>query len=181
MTLSYKALPAFSKGGMVAPRHGSTDADWGGDKDTPRSTSAYLFTFSGGAITWKTKKQSMVALSSREAEYIAATLVAKEGLWLKSKFDELNIIYINEFQLWCDNKSCITIAQNPKITDQNKHIRPRYHFLCELFEDGIIRLDYTPTLHMWADFLTKLVPAIKHWSCCQHVGLKCGARVTRGC
>ena len=104
----------------------------------------------------------MVVLSSREAEYIAATLVAKEGLWLKSKFDELNIIYINEFQLWCDNKSCITIAQNPKITDQNKHIRPRYHFLCELFEDGIIRLDYTPTLHMWADFLTKPVPAVKH-------------------
>ena len=181
MTLSYKALPAFSKGGMVAPLHGWTDADWGGDKDTSRSTSGYLFTFSGGAITWKTKKQSTVALSSTEAEYIAATLVAKEGLWLKSIFDELNIIHINEFQLWCDNKSCITIARNPKITDQNKHIRARYHFLCELFEDGTIRLDYTPTLHMWADFLTKLVPVVKHWSCCQHVGLKCGARVTGGC
>ena len=97
MTLSYKALPVFSKGGMVAPLHGWTDADWGGDKDTSRSTSGYLFTFSGGAITWKTKKQSTVALSSTEAEYIAATLVAKEGLWLKSIFDELNIIHINEF------------------------------------------------------------------------------------
>ena len=55
----------------------------------------------------------MVALSATAGEYVDATLVAKED-WLKSIFDELNVIYINEFQLWCDNKSCITIARNPK-------------------------------------------------------------------
>ena len=114
MTLSYKALPALSKGEIVAALHGWTDAGRGGDKDTSQSTSRYLFVFSGAAITWKTKKQPTVALSSTEVEYIAATLVAKEGLWLKSIFDELNVIHFNEFQVWCDNKSCITIARNPK-------------------------------------------------------------------
>ena len=103
-----------------------------------------------------------MALSSTKAEYIAATLLAKVGLWLQSIFSELDIIHIIEFSLWCDNQSCIKISRNPKITDQNKHIRARYHFLCELFEDGVLQIVYTPTLTMWANFLAKLVPSLKH-------------------
>ena len=70
---------------------------------------------------------------------------------------------------------------NPKITYQYKHIRARYHFLCELFEDDVLQIGYAPTLNMWADFLTKLVPSLKHWSCCQYIGLKCGVGVKGGC
>ena len=179
MTLTYKALSPSSKWDMVI--QGWTNADWGGDGDTSQSTFGFVFTFVGGAITWRTKKQGIMALSSTKAEYIAATLVSKEGLWLQSIFSELDIIHITEFRLWCDNQSCIKISRNPKITDQNKHIRARYHFLCELFEDGVLQIGYTPTLTMWADFLTKPVPSLKHWSCCQNIGLKCGVGVKGGC
>ena len=65
---------------------GWIDADWGGDKDTSRSTYGFVFTFAGGAIAWRTKKQATVALSFIKAKYIVATLVAKEGLWLQSIF-----------------------------------------------------------------------------------------------
>ena len=82
MTLTYKALSPSSKWDMVV-LEGWTDEDWGGYMDTSRSTYGSVFTFVGGAITWRTKKQGIMALSSTKAEYIAATLVAKEGIWLQ--------------------------------------------------------------------------------------------------
>ena len=60
--------------------HGWTDADWGGDMDDRKSTSGYVYTFAGGAIAWRSKKQATVSLSSTEAEYVAATLATKEGI-----------------------------------------------------------------------------------------------------
>ena len=137
MTLTIKALSPSSKWDLVVLQ-GWTNVDWGGDKDTSRSTSGFIFTFAGGAITWITNKKATMELSSTKAQYIVATFVAKEGLWPQSIFLELDIIHITEFQFWCDNQSCIKISRNPKITDQNKHIWARYHFLCELFEDGIL-------------------------------------------
>ena len=134
MMLNYKALSPSTKRDAPSLRQGLIDVDWGGDRDT----SKFVFTFYGSAITCSTKKQVTMALSSTEAEYIVATLVAKEGLWLQSIFSELDIIHITEFRLWCDNQSCIKISRNPKITYQNKHIRAQYHFLCELF-DGVLK------------------------------------------
>ena len=112
-----------------------------------------------------------MALSSTKAEYIAATLTTKEGLWLKSIIDELAILKISEFKLWCDNQSCIKITKDPKITEQNKHIRARHHFISELLEEYNLSIRHTSTQEMSADFLTKPVPNAKHWSCCHHIGL----------
>ena len=95
----------------------------GGDIDTSRSTSRMVFTFAGGAIAWRTKRKSSVALSSTEAEYIAATLTVKEGLWIKTIIEELDIFELKEIAVFCDNQSTIKLATNPKITDQNKHIQ----------------------------------------------------------
>ena len=117
MTLTYKALLPSPKWDMVVLQ-GWTYADCGRDRDTSQSSSGFVFTFSSGVSTWRTKKQAIVALSSIEVEYIMATLVAKEGLWLQSIFSELDIIHITEFRLWCDNQSCIKITRNPKITDK---------------------------------------------------------------
>ena len=175
MVLTYKAYFGADNSKIQAwlstPLQGWTDADWGGDIDSSRSTSGFLFTFAGGAIAWRTKKQATVALSSTEAEYIAATLTAKEGLWIRSIIQELDILRISKFRLWCDNQSCVKITKNPKITDQNKHIRARYHFITELVEEHNLDINYTPTQDMWADFLTKPVPCIKHWNCCKNIGL----------
>ena len=134
-------------------------------------TGFFCLLFVGVATAWHMKKQAIVALSSTEAEYIAATLTAKEGIWLWSIIQELNILQISKFRLWCDNQSCVKITKNPKITDQNKHIRARYHFIRELVEEHNLNNNYTPTPDMWVDFLTKLVPSTKHRNCCKHIGL----------
>ena len=88
---------------LSTPLQGWTYADWGGDVDCSRSTSSFLFTFARGAIAWHMRKQATVALSSTEAEYITTTLTPKEGLWLRSIIQELDILKISKFRLWCDN------------------------------------------------------------------------------
>ena len=79
-------------GWLHAPLQGWTDSDWGGDIDTSQSTSGMLLTFAGGAIAWRSKRQTSVALSSTEAEYVAAALTTKEGIWIKTIIEELDIL-----------------------------------------------------------------------------------------
>ena len=126
--------------------------------------------FAEGAIAWRSKRQTSVALSSTEAEYVAATLTAK-GLWIKTIIQELDIFNLSEMKIYCDNQSCIKLAENPKITDQNKHIRARHHFIRELVAAKEFSIQFTPTTSMWADFLTKPVSSQKHWICCNKIGL----------
>ena len=77
-------------------------------------------TFAGGAIAWRIKRQSAVALSSTKVEYIATTLITKEDLWIKTIIEEPDIFELKEMMVFCDNQSTIKLATNPKITDQNK-------------------------------------------------------------
>ena len=176
MTITYKSFQSWNtsslEGWHTSPLQGWTDSDWGGDVDSSRSTSGMVFMFAGGAISWRTKKQTTVALSSTEAEYVAAALAAKEGLWLKSILKELDVIQLSHMKMYCDNQSCIKIAINPKLTDQNKHIKAKHHFLRDLVEMKELELHYTSTTTMWADFLTKPVSQQKHWQCCSKLGLK---------
>ena len=92
-------------------------------------------------------------------------------MWIKTIIEELDIIKLNEVKVFCDNQSCIKLAINPKIMDQNKHIRARHHFIRELVEAKEMSLHYTSTTTMWADFLTKPIPQQKHWNCCNKIGL----------
>mgnify|MGYP000497592226 CR=1 FL=1 len=140
--------------------------------DTSRSTSGMVFMFAKRGIACKRKRQTSVALSSTEAEYVAATLTAKEGIWIKTMIEKLQIFKSSEVRIYCDNQSCIKLAENPKITDQNKHIRARHHFIRELIQEKAMTIHYTSTTTMWADFLTKPVPQQKHSSCCNKIHLK---------
>jgi hypothetical protein len=130
-----------------------------------------VFLFVGGTISWRSKRQDSVALSSTEAEYIAAALTSKEGLWIKTICEELDIFKQSELKIYCYNQSCIKLAENPKITDQNKHIRARHHFIRDLVATKDLSIHYTSTNTMWADFLTKPVSSKKHWTCCFKIGL----------
>ena len=101
---------------------GFTDADWQGDLDGRKSTSGYVFMLAGGAISWKSKKQDSVALSSMEAEYIAASEAVKEGVWLKEFLASLKVIdsASNPVTIYCDNQAAIKVSKDPKFHSKSK-------------------------------------------------------------
>ena len=88
---------------------GYSDADWGGDLDESKSNSGYVFTFGGGAVSWCSKKQDCIALSTMEAEYVACCLAAQEAIWLRSFLQNLNLTprVDDPVEMWCDNTAAI--------------------------------------------------------------------------
>ena len=136
---------------------GYSDADWGGDADNRHSTTGNLFLMAGGAISWLSKKQAVVALSTSEAEYIALSLATQEAVWLKRLLTELRVPN-QPVVLMEDNQGAIAIAKNPIAHSRTKHIDIRYHYIREALQDGEINLLYCPTDEMTADLLTKLIP-----------------------
>ena len=125
--------------------------------DTRRSTSDCILFLAGGPITWKSKLQPTVALSSTEAEYMALTLAAQEAISLRTLFAELTGID-EPVQLFGDNKSSIALSENPTSHQATKHIAIRHHFVREKVRDKDILLSYIPTASMVADALTKALP-----------------------
>lgn len=107
---------------------GFTDADMAGDVDTRKSTTGYLYTFAGAAVSWVSKLQKIVALSTTEAEYIAATEACKEMLWIQRFLGELGIKQ-DKYVLYCDSQSAIHLAKNPAFHSRTKHIDLRYHWI----------------------------------------------------
>ena len=107
---------------------GFTDADMSGDIDTSRSTSGYLITFAGGAVSWQSRLQKCVALSTTEAEYMAAVEAGKELIWMRDFLEELGVEQAS-YPLYCDNQSAIHLAKNAAYHSRTKHIQRRYHWL----------------------------------------------------
>jgi Reverse transcriptase (RNA-dependent DNA polymerase) len=144
--------------------HGYVDADWASDVNDRKSTSGYVFMLAGGAISWSSKKQPSVALSSTEAEYIAGAHAAKEAVWLQRLLREIwqQSESHTPVTLLIDNQSAIAIARNPEFHDRTKHIEVRHHFLRQQFESKAIDLSYVPTEDQTADVLTKGLAREKH-------------------
>ena len=138
---------------------GYTDADWASQAHR-HSISGYAFLFNGGAISWRSNKQPIVALSSTEAEYIAASDSSREAIWLRYLASELTGTPLSKPTLLrCDNQSAIKLVDNSDMFHaRTKHIDIRYHFIRELVDDKKIRLEYCPTNEMAADLLTKPLP-----------------------
>lgn len=139
--------------------HGYTDADWAGNPMDRRSTSGY-FTFVGGnLVTWKSKKQKIVALSSAEAEFRGIRNGLMEVLWLRGLMSELGLVSQNTCQLFCDNKAAISIAENPVQHDRTKHVEVDRHFIKENIESGVVEFPFARSEDQLADILTKAVGA----------------------
>ena len=132
-----------------------SDADWAGDLDDRKSTSGYLFKISGGAVSWRSKKQSSVALSTAEAEYIALASTAQEAVWLRQLTTELGNGSAEVTTIFEDNQAAISMSKNPQFHGRAKHISIKYHFVREQVSDGTVRLKYCRTQDMVADILTK--------------------------
>ena len=148
-----------------------SDADWGAGEDR-KSVSGYIFLLAGAAICWQSRKQSTVALSSTEAEYIALVQAAKELLWILQLLDDLGITdVINRNIIYEDNQGAIALAKNPEYHARTKHIDIQYHFIREYVEKGTIVLEYCETAKMLADALTKPLSKHRHQELAERMGL----------
>lgn len=172
-------------GGGTLDIEGHSDSDWAGDKESRKSTSGYIFMLNGGPVSWCSKRQATVALSSTEAKYIAFTLAAKEAMWLRLLLTELGILEANNqhaeinvrqentgvkalkediaqsppcgnsIDIKGDNQGSIALAHNPVFHARTKHIDIQHHYIRDKVSAGRINLTYIPTSEMIADGLTK--------------------------
>jgi hypothetical protein len=152
---------------------GFSDANWGNNTDDRHSICGYVFMLNGGAISWSSNKQSVVALSSTEAEYIGITHAAKEAIWIRHLLSELHSPQVLDYPLLvhCDNKSAIELAKNATFHSRTKHIAIRFHYIREALNDGVVTLEHRGTDEMPADMFTKALIRVKLNKFAQYVGL----------
>jgi hypothetical protein len=142
-----------------------SDASWGMDKDNRRSTTGWIIKLGNCWIDWNSRKQQTVALSSCEAEYMALGAAAQGALWIKSLLGEMGYGPNSSTTstptsspipiFYCDNKSAISMAQNNVLHNRSKHIDIKHHFIRELIERKVFRIDWISTSEQVADVLTK--------------------------
>ncbi|XP_039305154.1 secreted RxLR effector protein 161-like [Solenopsis invicta] len=144
------------------PLSSYVDADWANDRIDRKSYTGSAFILSNGAISWESRKQRSVALSSTEAEYMSLTDAAKEGIHLIGFLKELGLENLANVQMFNDNQSAAKLAHNPIYHARSKHIDVRFHFIREVLRCQPIKLEYLPTDLMIADVLTKPLSYAKH-------------------
>ncbi|KAH9762162.1 Integrase catalytic domain-containing protein [Citrus sinensis] len=155
---------ALCYGGLEFTVRGYVDSDFAGDLDKRKSTTGYVFTLAGAAVSWISKLQTIVALSTTEAEYMAATQACKEAIWIQRLLEELGHKQ-HKIPVFCDSQSVLHIARNPTFHSRTKHIGVQYHFIREVVEDGSVDLQKIHTKENLVDVLTKPINADKFiWS-----------------
>jgi hypothetical protein len=148
---------------------GYSDAD-GNSTEGRSPIMGYVFFLAGGTISWSSKRESLVTLSTTEPEYVALTHAAKEALWLQSFYDELfgkkQIV-----KMMSDNQGAIALGHDDKFHVRTKHIDICFHFIRQCVENGKVTLVYCPTDDMTADILTKALPSMKQKHFAHSLGL----------
>ena len=139
------------------------DADYGGCKDTRRSTSGYVFLMAGGAVSWSSKRQATVALSTVEAEYVAMSRCAQQMAWMHSWLDEIDIKYSLPGIIKGDNRGAITLTKNTRDHRKVKHIDIRHHYLRDLIKSGEMLMEQVTSTDNLADIFTKPLPRDHHY------------------
>jgi hypothetical protein len=119
---------------------GYTDADWAGSVSDRKSTSGCCFSLGSAMISWQSRKQSSIALSTAEAEYIDACSASCEAIWLRKLLTGLFDLEMRATLILCDNHSCIKMTENPVFHDRSKHIEIRYHFIHNMVQRGALKL-----------------------------------------
>ncbi|KAI5344111.1 hypothetical protein L3X38_011988 [Prunus dulcis] len=151
-TINYGIAYDKGKGAVLI---GYCDSDWSGSEDDMRSTSGYAFNLGSGAFSWASIKQSSVALSTAEAEYMSAAEATAQAMWLRFVLSDFGEEQVEPTQLLCDNTSAIAISKNPVHNHKTRHINRRFHFIRDALQNGEIDLLYCKTEVQLADIFTK--------------------------
>uniref|UniRef100_A0A2N9ERL8 Integrase catalytic domain-containing protein n=1 Tax=Fagus sylvatica TaxID=28930 RepID=A0A2N9ERL8_FAGSY len=147
------------------------DADWAGSPSDRKSTTGYCTFIGGNLVTWRSKKQSVVARSSAEAEYRAMTHTTCELTWLRTVLQEFGLLTQGPTPLYCDNQAAIHIASNPVFHERTKHIEVDCHFVRSKVESKDIITPFVPSGSQLADIFTKALPKNAIDSICSKLGV----------
>ena len=151
-TLDYGIAYEKGKEAMLV---GYCDSDWSGCEDDMRSTSGYAFHLGSGVFSWASVKQSSVALSTAEAEYVSAAEATAQAVWLRFVLSDFGEEQVEATPILCDNTSAIAITKNPVHHHRTRHISRRFHFIRDALQNGEIDLLYCRTGEQNADIFTK--------------------------
>lgn len=154
-------LGIWFKKGDINTLYVYCDSDYAGCTDTRRSTSGCICFLNGGPISWWSRRQPIVALSSTEAEFIAAADAIKEVSYIKSLIEELTLNVSVDIVLNMDNTGAMSLIKNGKFNGRSRHIDVRYYFVCEKYQNNFFQLVHCPTEKQVADILTKPLCNIK--------------------
>lgn len=144
---------------------GYSDSDWGGDKNDYKSTSGYVFKLFGNTVSWLSRKQSTIALSSTEAEYVALAEAVCEIKWLRCLLSEMGIECKEPTIIFEDNQSTIDVAEQPRKHQRMKHVNIKYNFIRDAIAEKEVAIKYIPSSDQLADIMTKSLgstPFTKH-------------------
>ena len=130
-----------------------TDCDFAGDIDDRKSTSGFVFLLGSRAISWSSKKQPVVSLSTTEVEYIVVASCACQCIWIQRVLEKL--LKSRRTHRFCDNNSTIQLSKNPVFHGWSKHIDIKFHFLRDLVKDGVVKLSYRSSQNQVVDIMTK--------------------------
>ncbi|CAM8933228.1 unnamed protein product [Rhodiola kirilowii] len=133
---------------------GFSDADYAGDRADRKSTSGMAQFLGSCLVSWGSRKQNSVALSTTEAEYVAAAACCAQLLWLQNQLSDFGLIFDN-IPIYCDNTSAISVAKNPTHHSKMKHIEIRHHFIRDCVEKDLVSIEFCRTEDQVADIFTK--------------------------
>ena len=153
---------------------GYVDASFNTDIDDSKSQSGYVFILNGAAVSWRSSKQSVIAASTTEAEYVAAAEAAQEGVWMREFMIELGVVpsALDPMVIYCDNTGAITNAKEPRSHKNSKHFKRRFHTIREYVKEGEIQICKVHTDLNVADPLTKALPRAKHDQHLESMGVR---------
>ncbi|KAH9753253.1 Integrase catalytic domain-containing protein [Citrus sinensis] len=139
---------------------GYTDSDFMSDKDSRKSTSGYVFTLGSGAISWRSVKQSCIADSTTEAEYVAASEAAKEAVWLRKFLQDLEVVpaVTAPLKLFCDNSGAVAQSKELRNHKKQKHIERKYHLIRDIVQRSDVEVSHIASQQNLADPFTKAIP-----------------------
>jgi hypothetical protein len=140
---------------------GYTDAYWAGSVTNRKITSRCCFSLGSAMISWQSRKQSNIALSTAKAEYIAACSASCKAIWLRKLLTGLFDLEMEATTILCDNQSYIKMTENPVFHDRSKHIEIRYHYIRDMVQRGALKLLYVSMDEQVADVLTKPLSRVK--------------------